>query len=212
MTVTLYHGDCLEILPTLEAGSVDAVITDPPYPDYYDELYQYKPELLDVLNIFNCKQLIFWTARFEFPLSYSAIHIWDKVNGIGTQYERIFERLGTTAYRCYRHISPSSSVRAIIGGDKYNIHPSQKPIHLITELVESLTQPGDTILDPFMGSGTTGVACVEIGRNFIGIEIDADYFAIAQRRISDAQSRMNGTARKVDGSTVTGLPLFAEDA
>ena len=70
-----------------------------------------------------------------------------------------------------------------------------------------LSDIGDTILDPFMGSGTTGVACVETGRNFIGIEIDADYFAIAQRRIADAESRMNGTARKVD-SDVDGLPLF----
>ncbi len=57
-------------------------------------------------------------------------------------------------------------------------------------LIEIMTNPGDTILDPFMGSGTTGVACVQTGRNFIGIEIDPAYFEIAKRRIEQAQMQM----------------------
>ena len=57
-------------------------------------------------------------------------------------------------------------------------------------LIEMTTNEGDTILDPFMGSGTTGVACVQTGRNFIGIEIDPDYFAIAERRIAEAQMQL----------------------
>ena len=60
-------------------------------------------------------------------------------------------------------------------------------MRLIREIIETITQPGDLILDPFMGSGTTGVACVRTGRRFIGIEIDPTYFAIAQRRIAEAQ-------------------------
>lgn len=66
-------------------------------------------------------------------------------------------------------------------------HPSPKPLDLIMWLVE--TTSAQTILDPFMGSGTTGVACVKLNRNFIGIEINPDYFAIAQRRIADAQKQ-----------------------
>ena len=209
MTVTLYHGDCLEILPTLEAGSVDAVITDPPYPDYYAELYQYKPEILDVLNLFPCRQFVFWSARAAFPLGYTAIHIWDKLIGVGVQYERIFERTGNRKWMVFRNYFINSIVAASYTGDDFTGHPSQKPKALIANILEYGTKPGDTILDPFMGSGTTGVACVETGRNFIGIEIDADYFKIAQQRIGDAESRMNGTARKVD-STVDGLPLFTE--
>jgi len=54
-------------------------------------------------------------------------------------------------------------------------------------VIENYTNEGDTILDPFMGSGTTGVACVQTGRNFIGIEIDPTYFAIAEKRIAEAQ-------------------------
>ena len=67
------------------------------------------------------------------------------------------------------------------------VHPTQKPIKLITELVESSTNENDVILDPFMGSGTTGVACVNTDRKFIGIEIEQEYFDIAVRRIEEAQ-------------------------
>ena len=70
------------------------------------------------------------------------------------------------------------------------VHPTQKPLKLIKKLVADFTNPGDIILDPFMGSGTTGVACVQTGRNFIGIEIDPTYFKIAERRIHDAQQQM----------------------
>jgi hypothetical protein len=65
-------------------------------------------------------------------------------------------------------------------------HPSPKPVEYMVKLVERLTEPGDTILDPFCGSGTTGVACMQTGRNFIGIELDPGYADIARRRIADA--------------------------
>lgn len=70
------------------------------------------------------------------------------------------------------------------------IHPSEKPVELMKMIIENATNEGDTILDPFMGSGTTGVACVQTGRNFIGIEIDPTYFAIAEKRIADAQKQL----------------------
>ena len=72
---------------------------------------------------------------------------------------------------------------------EYN-HPTEKPVEIMKRLCEMTTLEGDTILDPFMGSGTTGVACVQTGRNFIGIEIDPKYFAIAEKRIKDAQQQM----------------------
>lgn len=67
-------------------------------------------------------------------------------------------------------------------------HPTEKPINLMKILVENSTQPNDLVLDPFMGSGTTGVACVNTGRKFIGIELDEKYFNIAQDRINQAKS------------------------
>jgi len=64
-------------------------------------------------------------------------------------------------------------------------HPFEKPLSLIERLVRIYTNPGDTVFDPFMGSGTTGVACAKLGRNFIGCEINSEYFALAKRRISE---------------------------
>ena len=79
-------------------------------------------------------------------------------------------------------------IRAPIVADAaLNGHPCPKPRLWARGLVTLLTLSGDTILDPFMGSGTTGVACVQTGRNFIGIEIDPTYYAIAERRIAEAQ-------------------------
>ena len=66
-------------------------------------------------------------------------------------------------------------------------HPSPKPIEYMNKLLRNLTQDDYVVFDPFMGSGTTGVAAVQLGRNFIGCEINPDYFAIAERRIKQAQ-------------------------
>lgn len=73
--------------------------------------------------------------------------------------------------------------------DRHGEHPTEKPISLMMEIVEKFTNLGDLILDPFMGSGSTGVAAVRLGRRFIGIEQDPKYFAIAEERISDALAR-----------------------
>lgn len=69
-------------------------------------------------------------------------------------------------------------------------HPTEKPLALIEKYIKVCTNEGDTVLDPFMGSGTTGVACARLNRNFIGIEINPQYFEIAQRRIADAQAQL----------------------
>ena len=185
--VTLHHGDCLEYMRGMATGSIDAVVTDPPYPDYYADEYRYFDGILEPLRRLDCRQLVFWTAKQPFPLDYSAVHIWDKKTGCGSMYERIFERNGGKAYRVFRHYLINSTVAASYTGDVFTGHKSQKPIKLIVELLEKYTNPGDTIFDPFMGSGTTGVACVQTGRNFIGCEVDEGYFNIAQRRIAEAQ-------------------------
>ena len=187
MTVELHLGDCLEVMRSMPDKSVDAVITDPPYPDYYADEYLYREGLIDFLTELDCRQFVFWSAKVEFPLDYSAIHIWDKKTGCGSEYERIFERNGHKNWKMFRHYLINSTVAASFTGDTFTGHKSQKPLKLIRELIEKFTKEGDTIFDPFMGSGTTGVACVQTGRNFIGIEIDPTYFAIAERRIKEAQ-------------------------
>jgi len=71
-------------------------------------------------------------------------------------------------------------------GVEHGEHPAQKPLHLLLDFVSKFTDPGETVLDPFMGSGTTGVACARLGCNFIGIEKREEYFNLAVKRISDA--------------------------
>ena len=182
----LYQGDCLDILPTLPAGSVDAVITDPPYPDYHTEIYKYNAELLDVLSAYKSRQFIFWSARSVFPLLYTARHVWNKKIGVGVGYEFIYELNGGSGCRVFSHYVINSPVAASYTGDTFYNHPSQKPEKLMIDLIIYGTNPGDTVLDFTMGSGTTGVACMRTGRNFIGIELDPDYFRIAEQRIRNA--------------------------
>ena len=74
-------------------------------------------------------------------------------------------------------------------GQKETEHPTEKPLQIISQFVEISSNRGDVVLDPFMGSGTTGVACQQLGRNFIGYEISPDYFKIAEKRIKEAETQ-----------------------
>ena len=100
--------------------------------------------------------------------------------------------------RCYGsqqdYITVSDGIRypkQILQYSKSNagFHPTQKPVALLEYLIRTYTNEGETVLDFTMGSGSTGVACVNTNRNFIGIELDADYFKIAEKRIADAQNK-----------------------
>lgn len=176
-SVRLILGDCLEILPIL--SGIDAIVTDPPYPDI-DKGFVIVP--IDVLATLNCRQFIFWSAVEIFPLNWTAIHIWHKPNGRSSQhYERIFERNGNRVCRVWRFGCVNSFVAAQMCYDKYYDHPCQKPLLLIEQLVKKAAD-AKLICDPFMGSSTTGVACIRTGRRFIGIEIEPKYWEIAVRR------------------------------
>ena len=181
---TLYLGDCLEILPTL--GKVDAIVSDPPYPDYFQEEYKYFHGILSPFESYLCHQFIFWSIKSDFPLSFTARHVWDKKTGCGSEYEFIYERNGKKNYKVFRQYLINSTVAACFTGDVYTGHKSQKPLKLLKKIVALIDSKNQIILDPFMGSGTTGVACVELGRRFIGIEINEKYFDIACKRIEGA--------------------------
>lgn len=201
---TLYLGDCLEIMPTL--GKVDAVVTDPPY-GIEDIVGGYGREgrtiqndttltvCHDMLNMGTVFYNDVWVACFyscrvsaEFfqgvvGVEYFGEVIWDKKvpgmgRGIRYQHENIaFFKKGTPS----KLKDTFSVVRFLRCGEE---HPHQKPNALMEFLCDVV--PGETILDPFMGSGTTGVACVNLGRKFIGIELEPKYFDIACKRIDQA--------------------------
>lgn len=179
----LYLGDCREILPTLP--KVNTVVTDPPYPDYHAEIYRaadFDPPLLDKAGD---HQFVFWSNKADFPLDYTAIHIWDKTGTDIASYERIFERRGQKHFFVWKGNPITNPTMARFAKDEWCNHPSQKPVSLIKKIVARTL---GAVIDPYMGSGTTGVACTMLDREFIGIEIEEKYFDIACRRI-DAASR-----------------------
>ena len=217
--VTLHLGDCLEYMRGMEAGSVDAVVTDPPYGinyttgwlpetvpgDYYSSsadgsIYGDKTtELRDLIIEWakdNQKPLIiFGSSRIPDPKGYRARLIWDKgdASGMGDlsiPWKPNYDFIHIFGYGFNGHRG-SSILRAIsiprisMG----RMHPHEKPISLLIQLINKLPQKC-TIFDPFMGSGTTGVAAIQLGRKFIGCEIDPTYFAIAEKRIKQAQLQM----------------------
>ena len=197
---TLYHGDCLEILPTLP--KVDAVITDPPYGTHVTAW----DNTIQVGHISACiaatdGHALFFYSNTRLWHLLSAIKdsgrdawtmVWHKSNAMG--FERKFAPQWVPIVCAY-------TKGATFWGQDYfqcpivpqNIgHPTPKPIGVTKWLVSKATKAGDIVSDPFMGSGTTGVACAQLGRKFIGIEVERKYFDIACERIDNAcrQARM----------------------
>ena len=174
-------------MPELEP--VDLVLTDPPYPDCYTDKYKYDPEKIKYLDNFKVKQFIFWTSKCDFLLDYTAIHIWDKKTGCGSEYERIFERNGHKNFKVFNYYLINSTVAASFCGEQFTGHGSQKPKKLIVELLEYSRTKG-LVLDPFLGSGTTAVACERLKRKWIGIEIEERYCKIAAKRIEAERKQL----------------------
>jgi len=199
--VKLYQGDCLEIMKSMDDKSIDAVITDPPYgiggviggnnlADVKYEKFEWDDNPATAEQIECCRRIstnqVIWGGNyFTLPPSPSWI-VWDKLNSGNFADCELAWTSHKKAVRKFTYMWNGM----IKQKPEKRFHPTQKPLALMKWVLENYTQPNDTILDPFMGSGTTGVACVQTGRNFIGIEIDPTYFAIAEKRIHDAQQQL----------------------
>ena len=240
----LHHGDCLDIMPTLEAGSIDLVLTDPPYgttackwdsviplEPMWDNLKRlikpngaivmtasqpfttaliasnmkmFKQHLLWLktrpTNVFNAKKM-FMKWHEDVCVFYEKLPTYNpqmRTDGQFTgrkvqrnNHDRDGGTYGKTGEKKdYIHegnggqFYPKTTIEIsnVHHGNK-SVHPTQKPVALMEYLIRTYTNPGETVLDFTMGSGTTGVACKNLGRNFIGIEKDAGYFKIASERI-----------------------------
>ena len=187
---TLYRGDCAEVLPTL--GRFDAVITDPPYgigiaSNPVRQAHQKMdwdasvPDsgLLDALRSLGDVQIIWGGNYFQLPPSQCFL-VWDKVQ------PQDFSLAMCEFAWCSRK-SPAKMHRQSVLSYRKD-HPTQKPVELMVWCIEQAGNP-QTILDPFMGSGTTGVACAQLGRKFTGIEREQKYFDIAVTRIQQAYNQ-----------------------
>ena len=207
---TLYLGDCREILPTLP--KVDAVITDPPYGisadstmakqsgqqygkaaakkrEYAATNWDDQPiddELIRMVRESGKWAVIFGGNYYAMPPAKCWL-VWDKVNGDTTFAD--CELAWTNLPKAVRLIRFMWNGMLRANGEARGDHPTQKPIGVMAWAIGHIPTPNQTILDPFMGSGTTGVAAVEQGRRFIGIERERRYFDIACERISRAQAQ-----------------------
>lgn len=225
--VTLYLGDCLEILPNV---SVDHIISDPPYED---ELHAAVGKINRIRNdgrrtvddigfagVNDSRAEIAsacvsasrgWVILFTLA---EGVRAWrDDLQAAKAKWDTTCFWVKPDASPRFNGQGPARGAECFVtcwagtgyrkwnGGGKRGIythcvntgrqgdHPTEKPVPLMVEMVGDFTQPGETICDPFMGSGTTGIACVRLGRGFVGIERDQKWFDLSCRRISDELRR-----------------------
>jgi len=202
----LWLGDCREILPTLP--KVDAVITDPPYGigqwnanhtggfmdkeaakciRAWDQVAPDADFLMQIASIAPCAM---WGGNYLGLPAFPKALVWDKdQKGMHfAECEIAWTNWQFNSTRIFRHGIKGSDC---FGPDKRD-HPTQKPVPVMVWTIQQLAKVNpQTILDPFMGSGTTGVAAMQLGRKFIGIEIEKKYFDIAVERITNAQRQIN---------------------
>lgn len=212
---TLYLGDCREVIPTL-GGQIDGVLTDPPFGiDYQsghatDALWaggrriandrdcSVRDEALGELDLLGFPpMLVFGSRKRPEPVGTKMVLIWDKGPALGmgdlslpwkpTTEEIYVLNKGWVGTRDKGAVIYCPPVQSMAKNGRQ--HPNEKPVRLLRVLLQSF--PEGTICDPFMGSGSTGVACVEEHRSFVGVEIDPAYFDIACKRIEDAQRQGN---------------------
>ena len=205
---TLYCGDCLEILPTLP--KVDAVITDPPYGIAYvsghatealwkagrriamDESTAARDAVIAAMR--DTPGLYFGSWRAPRPAATRMVLVWDKGGALGMgaldlpwkpDHEEIYViGKGFCGSRDCGSVIRHPPVQSMARNGRQ--HPTEKPVGLMLKL---LRKTAGTVLDPYMGSGTTGVAALQLGRKFIGIELEPRYFDIACKRIEQAHAQ-----------------------
>ena len=207
--VTIYHGDCREILPALQGDPF--LLTDPPYgvSERTDRASKGRTNLarandfapvqgddepFDPAHLLGFSRAVLFGANYyaeKLPPSASWL-VWDKLDGLATErrvvgfddnadVELAWTNLGGPA-RMVSH-RWKGMVKGSERGDS-RVHPTQKPVALMAQIIAWRTTPGDTVLDAYMGSGSTLRAAKDLGRRAIGIELDERYCEIAARRMA----------------------------
>ena len=222
---TLYCGDALEVIGTLPAASVGAVVTDPPYADCSSEAAFVKDrsgivregqffeawlrEHMTAWRRVSLDSAVWWftidwfgalqvdAACSKLGLRRPVLGIWDRGGmGMGFVMRHTYEVFAVVALPAWQR--QNASVVDVwrvpwSPGDRTHGHSAEKPFALLSRAVEGFVQRGAVILDPFAGSGTTGLAALKAGHGFIGIERDADFCTVAAERLRQAETAIDGT-------------------
>jgi DNA modification methylase len=208
MKYELHLGDCLEVMKGMKDKSIDLILCDPPYGVKMDKGFEgfegfggfgqpiarkrYEEDEWDnerpAKEIFDHilrvgKLVIIFGGNFFADILPQSRHwlVWDKLNTMPTfgDCELAWTNSDRKSVKKYTH-----QYNGLIGKEYSRWHPTQKPVKLFNSIIQDYSQENQTIFDPFMGSGTTGVACKMLNRNFIGCEISKKYYDIAETRIS----------------------------
>jgi site-specific DNA-methyltransferase (adenine-specific) len=233
---SLHNGDCLEYMKSMQPASVDCVITDPPYGiDFKYSMHDDSPieyeammkAVIEQTERINKGMSFFWQAMLNadkwhrwFPAgfrlfaackgfvqyrptpvqySFDPVVFWGNFAGEPSVYKKDWH---------VQSLAPFGAGREKIA------HPCPRPLEQVEYVVELASKPGDTVFDPFMGSGTTAVACQMLGRNFIGCETDPKYFAVAEKRVKKAALQQhlftpsNNRVQRTGGESAANLSLF----
>lgn len=212
---TLLLGDCLERMKEIPDGSVDLILTDPPYGMEFQSNYR-NEKYSKIKNDKDLSWLDVWVDELFRVAAYNTAHYvfcsFHNVDKFKQALEQkfkiknmlVWEKNNTSMGDLKADFAPKYEMiifiqkgRRFINGKrdpnilKFNrtgnkLHPTQKPVDLLEYLLTKFSDKGQTILDPFMGSGSTGVAAKNLNRKFIGIEMDETYFNIAKNRINEA--------------------------
>jgi len=194
-SIRLECGDCIELMKSIPDKSVDLVLTDPPYgigvqrvncasfrkdsrsrvKVSWDDKFTLEPYLNEIYRI--GKNVIIWGANYHnvFADKGGAI-IWDKLQPLPDS-----SQCEIASLTHYKKVFKYQQRWTNFVNTKETEHPTEKPVDLMKYCIEIFK--ASSVLDPFMGSGTTGVACKNLGRDFIGFEKDPTYFEIAKKRI-----------------------------
>jgi site-specific DNA-methyltransferase (adenine-specific) len=212
----LILGDCLEKMKEIPDKSIDLCLTDPPYSTptvtsfgrkkvvnladlSIQEFYfrEVRKQLERILKP-NGRVFIFCDDKY-YPILFGVFYEWDKKQlliwdkkriGMGTPFRKRHELIfyvnrETYEYKRTDGITHYPTVLQY-SHDLDKVHGAQKPVQLLEDLIKGFTNENDLVLDPFNGGGSTGVACAKTNRRYIGIELNADYFEIARKRINEA--------------------------
>lgn len=217
----IYQGDCLELMKEIKNGSVDCIITDPPYSTptitsfgrkkvlnladlsiqerFFREI---KIEIERILKP-NGRVFIFCDDKY-YPILFAVFYDWQNKNmvvwdkgkiGMGNpfrkQHELIFY-VNRESFN-YNRTEGITHYPTILkySSDKNKVHGAQKPLKLIEDLIKGFTKEGEIVLDMFLGSGTTALACKNLNRNFIGIELNPEYYDMARKRLNESNKTLD---------------------
>ena len=210
---TVVCGDCLELMKALPDGCIDAVITDPPYGIEWNDTGYFSSSRIfgqgvcdwdkrpsdEVLRnvISKAKESIIWGGNYFGLGPFVAPLVWDKQNGSNrfADGEIAWTSFKSGTVRIFRHQWWGFLKETERG--QASVHPTQKPVALM-EWCMALLPQAETILDPFLGSGTTAVAAKKLGRHFLGFEISPEYCKIAEERIALVEAQPTLFEKKLE--------------